>query len=66
MSVSVLDVNKLPLNSCSEKRARLLLKRKRASVINVNPFTIKLLDRTKEDCDVNNRTVADTEKKYVS
>jgi hypothetical protein len=34
---------------CTEKRARLLLERKRAKVINIRPFVIKLKDRLAED-----------------
>lgn len=44
--VFVLDKNKKPLMPCTEKRARLLLSRKRAVVHKVSPFTIRLKDRT--------------------
>ncbi len=46
MSVFVLDRLKKPLMPCSEKRARLLLRRKRAVVHRLWPFTIRLKDRT--------------------
>lgn len=46
MAVFVLDKHKKPLMPCSERRARLLLKRKRAVVHSVEPFTIRLKDRT--------------------
>ena len=49
MSVFVLDQRKQPLMPCSEKRARLLLSRKRAIVHRVLPFTIRLKDRRVED-----------------
>jgi hypothetical protein len=45
MAVFVLDKKKQPLMPCSEKRARLLLDRKRAVVVRVYPFTIRLKDR---------------------
>jgi hypothetical protein len=50
MSVFVLDQQKQPLMPCSEKRARLLLSRKRAVVHRVVPFTIRLKDRRVEVC----------------
>ena len=46
MAVLVLDRQKNPLMPCSEKRARLLLARRRAVVVRVYPFTIRLKDRT--------------------
>jgi 5-methylcytosine-specific restriction endonuclease McrA len=46
MSVFVLDRRKKPLMPCSEKRARLLLRCKRAVVHRLWPFTIRLKDRT--------------------
>lgn len=49
MAVLVLDRKKRPLMPCSEKRARLLLKRGRARVHRVYPFTIRLVDRIVED-----------------
>ena len=45
MSVFVLDQHKHPLMPCSEKRARLLLSRRRAVVHRVIPFTIRLKNR---------------------
>jgi 5-methylcytosine-specific restriction endonuclease McrA len=48
MSVFVLDQRKQPLMPCSERRARLLLSRKRAVVHRVWPFTIRLKDRSRE------------------
>jgi 5-methylcytosine-specific restriction endonuclease McrA len=47
--VFVLDVNNKPLMPCSEKRARLLLKRGRAVVARMQPFTIRLNDRLAEE-----------------
>ncbi|MBE3593543.1 MAG: HNH endonuclease [Candidatus Carbobacillus altaicus] len=44
--VFVLDKHKQPLMPCSEKRARLLLRRGRAVVHKLAPFTIRLKDRT--------------------
>lgn len=49
MAVLVLDKRKSPLMPCSEKRARLLLKRRRARVHRMVPFTIRLVDRLLED-----------------
>ena len=46
MAVFVLDRSKHPLMPCSEKRARLLLERKRARIHRRFPFTIRLVDRT--------------------
>lgn len=48
MAVFVLDKRKKPLMPCSEKRARLLLQRGRAVVHKLEPFTIRLKDRTQE------------------
>ena len=45
MAVFVLGKHKQPLMSCSEKRGRLLLKRGRARVHKMYPFTIRLVDR---------------------
>ncbi len=47
--VFVLDQHKKPLMPCTEKRARLLLKRHRAVVHKMAPFTIRLKDRRAED-----------------
>ena len=49
MSVFVLDKRQNPLMPCSEKRARLLLERKRARIHRLLPFTIRLVDRYQED-----------------
>ena len=49
MAVFVLDKNKKPLMHCSEKRARLLLDRRRAVVHKRFPFVIRLKDRFKQD-----------------
>ncbi len=48
MAVFVLDKHKKPLMPCTEKRARLLLERRRAVVHKMSPFTIRLKDRTVE------------------
>jgi 5-methylcytosine-specific restriction endonuclease McrA len=45
MAVFVISKNKQPLMPCSEKRARLLLTRRRAVVHRLHPFTIRLKDR---------------------
>ena len=45
MAVFVLDKKKKPLMPCSEKRARLLLERKKAVVHKIAPFTIRLKER---------------------
>src|SRR5919204_2752343 len=45
MSVFVLDKHKKPLMPCSEKRARLLLERRRGVVHRRYPFTIRLKER---------------------
>ena len=47
--VFVLDKHKKPLMPCSEKRARLLLKKGRAVVHRLHPFTIRLKDRALEE-----------------
>jgi 5-methylcytosine-specific restriction endonuclease McrA len=47
--VFVLDRKKRPLMPCSEKRARLLLRRGRAVVHRLHPFTIRLKDRLREE-----------------
>ncbi len=49
MSVFVLDTRKSPLMPCSEKRARLLLRKQRAVVHRLIPFTIRLKDRTRQE-----------------
>jgi hypothetical protein len=50
MSVFVLGKDKKPLMPCSERRARILLNRKRARVHKLYPFTIRLVDRKQKDC----------------
>lgn len=45
MSVFVLDKHKVPMGTCSEKRARKLLDKGRAVVHRVIPFTIRVKDR---------------------
>jgi 5-methylcytosine-specific restriction endonuclease McrA len=45
MAVFVIDKRKNPLMPCSEKRARLLLERKKAVVHRMYPFTIRLRSR---------------------
>jgi len=50
--VFVLDKHKRPLMPCSEKRARLLLKKGRAVVHHMEPFTIRLKDRTREQSQI--------------
>jgi 5-methylcytosine-specific restriction endonuclease McrA len=47
--VPVLDKLKKPLMPCTEKRARLLLQRRRAVVHRRVPFVIRLKDRTQEE-----------------
>lgn len=49
MAVFVLDKRKKPLMPCSEKRARKLLEARRAVVHRLQPFTIRLKDRTQEE-----------------
>src|SRR4051812_45647052 len=47
--VFVLGKKKKPLMPCTERRARLLLARKRAVVVRLYPFTIRLKDRVDGD-----------------
>jgi 5-methylcytosine-specific restriction endonuclease McrA len=47
--VFVLDRRRRPLMPCTQKRARLLLRRGRAAVHRLHPFTIRLKDRLRED-----------------
>lgn len=49
MAVFVLDKRKQPLMPCSSRRARLLLERGRARVHRMVPFTIRLVDRLREN-----------------
>ncbi len=57
MSVFVVDQHKRPLMPCSERRARLLLRCKRAVVHHLVPFTIRLKDRTREASQVQSVTL---------
>lgn len=50
MSVYVLDRSGKPLMPCSEKRASKLLASGRARVHRLQPFVIRLVDRTQADC----------------
>lgn len=52
MSVFVLGSDNRPVMPCSEKRARLLLNKGRARVIRMYPFTIRLKDRSVDDCEL--------------
>jgi hypothetical protein len=52
MSVIVLAKGGQQLDPCTERRARLLLNAGRASVYRVDPFTIRMKDRTFEDSEV--------------
>lgn len=49
MRVFVVDKNKKPLDPCTPRRARILLKSGRAAVYRRYPFTIILFDRVLED-----------------
>lgn len=51
MAVFVLDRSGRPLMPCTEKRARLLLKRGRARIHKMLPFTIRVVDLEAEDCE---------------
>ena len=50
MAVFVLDKSGRALMPCTEKRARLLLERGRARIHKVVPFTIRVVDRLVEGC----------------
>lgn len=52
MSVFVLDKRGKAIMPCSEKRARLLLERGRARVHRMIPFTIRVVDRTIDTCEL--------------
>ena len=52
MAVFVLDKRGRALMPCTEKRARLLLERGRARIHKVVPFTIRVVDRLVEDCEL--------------
>ena len=54
MVVAVIDRKHRPLMPCSEKRVRQLLERDRAVVHRLQPFVIRLKDRTVEDCQFQN------------
>jgi len=49
MAVFVLDRHKKPLAPCTERRARILLEKRRARVYRMVPFTIRLIDRLVQD-----------------
>jgi len=49
MAVFVVDKHHKPLMPCSEKRARLLLNRKKARIHSIYPFVIRLVNRTAEE-----------------
>ena len=49
MAVLVVDKHHKSLMSCSEKRARLLLNRRKARIHSMYPFTIRLVERTAEE-----------------
>jgi 5-methylcytosine-specific restriction endonuclease McrA len=51
--VFVIGADKQPLMPCRPARARILLKKRRAVVWRIEPFTIMLLDRTQENCESN-------------
>ena len=46
MKVFVLDKEKKPLMPCSNRKARILLKEKKAKIFDKRPFTIQLLHNT--------------------
>ena len=49
MAVFVVDKHHQPLMPCTEKRARLLLKRRKARIHSMYPFTIRLINRTVQE-----------------
>jgi 5-methylcytosine-specific restriction endonuclease McrA len=49
MAVFVVDKHHHPLMPCTEKRARLLLKRRKARIHSMYPFTIRLVNRTVQE-----------------
>ncbi len=57
MTVFVLDKRKRPLMPCTNRRARVLLRRGRARVHKLYPFTIRLVDRYVEDSVLQDLTV---------
>ena len=57
MKVFVQDKNGKPLDPTNPARARKLLNRGRAKIVQRNPFTIKIIDRKKEDSYTHNVTL---------
>lgn len=57
MTVFVLDKHHRPLMPCSNRRARVLLRRGRARIHKFMPFTIRLIDRLVEDSVLQDLTV---------
>lgn len=55
--ISVLDRDGKPLMPCTAKRARLLLTRRRARVLRMQPFVIQMKDRSESDCEFQPMTV---------
>ena len=55
--VAVLGRDGRPIMPCTGKRARLLLERKRARVVRIEPFTIQLKDRSQENCEFQDMAV---------
>lgn len=51
-TVFVVDCNNNSLMPCTPRRARLLLKSKRADVYKMRPFTVRILDRDIKDSDL--------------
>src|SRR5258708_25442173 len=49
MAIFVVDKHHKPLMPCSEKRARLLLTRRKARIHSMYPFVIRLVDRIAEE-----------------
>lgn len=52
MAVYVLGYDGLPIMPCSEKRARLLLERRRAVVKRIRPFVIQMTDRNRSNSSI--------------
>ncbi len=50
MAVYVVDYKGSALMPCTERHARLLLDRQRARIHHVMPFVIRLIDRDKASC----------------
>lgn len=55
--VFVIDKHKNPIMPCTEKRARLLLKRRRAVIHKMIPFTIRIKDLLVKECGIQNLRV---------